>query len=111
MAQSFKLKTFDGSAIAGSTDMTVYTTPASTTGVVIGLSLANLLSNDITVDVKVSNNDGDNVFLVKNAPVPNGGMLEVVSGNKVILEASDSITVQSNTANSLDSTLSVMEIT
>jgi len=34
-----------------------------------------------------------------------------MSGNKVVLETSDVLKVQADTANSLDTTLSIMEIT
>ncbi|WP_292487091.1 hypothetical protein [Methanohalobium sp.] len=112
MANTFKLKTFDGSTTAGNTDMTIYTVPASTTAVVIGLNLSNLITTDtVTADIKINNADGDNVFLVKNAPIPTGGALEVMSGNKINMETGDAVVVQSNTANSVDSTLSIMEIT
>ena len=41
MANTFKNKTFDGSNVAANSDMTPYTCPASTTTVVIGLTIAN----------------------------------------------------------------------
>ena len=112
MANAFKLKTFDGSATAANTDMTIYTCPASTETTIIGMSIANIASSQITVDVKLENNDGDNIFIVKDAPVPAGGTLVPVGGDqKIVMEASDVLKVQSDTANSADTALSILEIT
>jgi uncharacterized Zn ribbon protein len=112
MANAFKVKTFDGSATGANTDMTIYTCPASTETTIIGMTLANLTGSQVTVDVKLNNNDGDNVFVVKDAPVPTGSSLVVVGGDqKIVLEASDAIVVQSDTANSIDTVLSILEIT
>lgn len=112
MANAFKVKTFDGSATGANTDMTIYTCPSSTETTIIGMTLANLTGSQVTVDVKLTNNDGDNVFIVKDAPVPTGSSLVVVGGDqKVVLEASDAIVVQSDTANSIDTVLSILEIT
>jgi len=112
MANAFKVKTFDGSSTGANTDMTIYTCPSSTETTVIGMTVANLTGSQITVDVKLENNDGDNVFMVKDAPIPTGSALVVVGGDqKVVLEASDVIKVQSDTANSADTVLSILEIT
>lgn len=111
MPNIFKLHTKDGSAIPSSTETTVYTTPLDTTTVVVGLSLANLSTDTIFVDVLVSNNDGDEVHYVKNAPIPTGSTIEIMSGNKIVLEQGDSVKVISSEDNSLDTILSVMEQT
>lgn len=112
MANAFKLITFDGSSTGANTDMTIYTGPASTETTIIGLTLANLTGSQITVDVKLENNDGDNVFIVKDAPVPTGSSLVVVGGDqKVVINSSDVLKVQSDTANSVDTAMSILEIT
>jgi uncharacterized Zn ribbon protein len=62
--------------------------------------------------VKLEKNSGDNVFIVKDVPVPGGSALIVVGGDqKLVMEVSDVIKVQSDTANSIDTTLSILEIT
>lgn len=109
MANTFKLKTLDGSAIAANTTSTVYTVPASTTTIVLGLTLSNISANTIYCTVGITNSDGDDVNFLKSIPIPTGSAVEVMSGNKIVLEAADTITVASDTANSLDTTLSVME--
>ena len=109
MANTFKNEVFGGSNTAANTDMIVYTAPSSTTTVVIGLSVANLTTNQVTCDVKL--NAGQTVHYVKNLPIPAASSFEFMSGNKVILQAGNSMIVQSDTANSVDIIMAIMEIT
>lgn len=111
MANTFKLKTATGGSTAANTPITVYTTPASTTTIVIGLTLSNLVTQSIAATVLIENSDGDNVTFLKNVPLPQGSAIEVMAGNKIVLETGDVLKVQSNVANSLDTTLSIMEQT
>ena len=111
MANTFKSKTFDGSSTNADTLMTVYTVPSSTTTIVLGLTLCNLTSNAVEVTVTYTNNDGDNVNITKLAQIPGKASLELMTGNKYVMETSDILKVKSSDANSLDSTLSIMEIT
>lgn len=108
MANDFKLKTSTG---IGTSPVTVYTTPSATSTTIIGLSVANITTAAIEVDVQVENNDGDNIYIVKAAPVPVGGSLIVIGGDqKVVMEASDVLKVTSDTAASADVALSILEI-
>ena len=111
MANIFKLKTFDGSSTALNTNMTVYTAPSSTTSIVLGLTLSNITSNTVYATVIIENNDGDNINFLKNIPIPTGSAVEVMAGNKIVLETSDILKVKSDTANSIDTAMSVMEQT
>lgn len=112
MANAFKTKTFDGSSTAASTAMTIYTCPASTETTIIGMTISNITTSQILVDVTFENSDGDNVYILKEAPVPVGGAMVPVGGDqKIVMEASDVIKVTSDTANSADTTLSILEIT
>lgn len=109
MANAFKLKTDTG---VGTSLATVYTCPSSTETTIIGLTVANITTSQIEVDVQLVNNDGDNVYLILNAPVPAGSSLVVVGGEqKVVMEESDILKVASNAANSADVALSILEIT
>ena len=115
MANAFKIKTKSGGAVGANTDMTVYTVPAATTAVIIGLTIANKVTNAVTVDVKVESDTADvesnvNVNIGHNLPIPSGSSLDALAG-KVVLQATDVLKVQSDTANSVDIALSVMEIT
>jgi hypothetical protein len=110
MANNFKVKTKLNVGISSGIS-TIYTVPSSTTAVLVGLTLANTSSNSITATVTLTNNDGDNVTLLKDAPVPTGSSLEMMSGNKIVMEASDILKAYASAGSSLDCTLSLMEIT
>ena len=107
MANTFKSFT---SGSIGTTLTDVYTCPASTTTIILGASIANIHTNPIGGSIKLAKNGGDDVFIVKQAPVPVGSTVEVMSGNKVVLEASDKLQFQSDASSSLDSILSLLEI-
>lgn len=91
------------SASVGTSPVTVYTVPASTATVTIGLSIANLITSQITVDVQAAG-----VYLVKGAPIPAGSALSVLDG-KIVLEAADTLVVTSSAAASASVILSVLE--
>ncbi len=94
----------------GTTKTTIYTVPGATTSTVIGLSVANLLpSTVITVDVKITKG-GTETFLVKGAPINAGGALVVIGGEqKLVLETTDNIKIQSSNATSADVVVSLLE--
>ena len=110
MANTFKLKT---KANVGVTTVGIYTAPAATTTVVIGITLSNTSGSGVNVGVAVSRTSDtqDDVNLLKNAPIPQGSSLEFMGGNKVVLEETDTVTVDSDTNNSIDAALTIMEIT
>jgi len=100
MANTFKNYT---SSSVGTSPATVYTVPALTTSVTIGLTIANTTASQITVDVQAAS-----VYVVKGAPIPAGSALSVLDG-KIILEAADTVVVTSSAATSADVILSVLE--
>jgi hypothetical protein len=97
----------------------LYTTPGSTTTIVLGMVLANVHTSQVTVSVKlVSDTSGGGraatnttTFLLKDAPIPVGGSLEILSGNKVVLETTDQIEIDCSVADKVSVTMSIMEIT
>ena len=108
--------TFKNSAVAatGTSEVTVYTTPSSTTTTVIGLTCANVTSTSpIKVSIRVYDSSGSAYFyIVKNAEIFEGGALVAVGGDqKLVLETGDLIRVVSDTASSVDTIVSVMEQT
>jgi len=109
MANTFKNKVYNGANTSASATMNVYTVPASTTTVVIGLTLANTASSQITASVKLS--AGQTVYLAKDIPIPSGSSFEYMGGNKVVMQTGHTLSVVSNTADSLDTVASIMEIT
>ena len=112
MANTFKSVT---SGSIGTTLTDVYTCPAATTTIILGASMANIVNNPIGGSIKLAKSGSglgaDDVFVVKQAPVPVGSTVEVMSGNKVVLQNADVLQFQSDTASSLDATISLLEIT
>ena len=102
MANTFK--NYTGASI-GTSPSTVYTVPASTVAVIIGLNLANRTASSVTVDVQLGS-----TYIVKGAPVPTGSALSVLDG-KIIAETTETIVVTSETASSIDAIVSVLEQT
>ena len=89
MANDFKrfAKPSVGTSTGASADA-VYTVPAGAgssalESIIIGITLANKTSTGVTASVFLDNEDGSNdVFIVKDATVPAGSSLEIMSGNK-----------------------------
>lgn len=100
MANTFKNYT---SSSVGTSAVTTYTVPASTTSVMIGCNLANTTASQVAVDVQVAG-----VYLVKGAPIPANSALSVLDG-KIILETTDTVVATSDTATSVDVIVSVLE--
>tara|TARA_R100001510_G_C7651108_1_gene208724 strand:- start:68 stop:400 length:333 start_codon:yes stop_codon:yes gene_type:complete len=97
----------------GTSETTVYTVGnvSGNRTIVVGCNVANTTANSVTADVSVFSSGGTQYYLVKGAPVPSGGSLEVTSGNKVVLNQNETLKVKSSAATSLDVLLSIMEIT
>ena len=94
----------------GTSPATTYTCPSATQTTAIGMTVANVSASNITVDVFITAG-GTDYYLVKGATVPVGGALVPIGGDqKVVLEATDAIKVQSSAATSADVNLSVLEI-
>jgi len=114
MANSFKSKT---DTAIGTSAATVYTCPSSTETTIIGLTVANIITSQVEVDVQLdastrTSGAQDSVYIIKDAPVPVGSSLVVIGGDqKVVMEPGDTLKVTSNTASSADVVLSILEIT
>ena len=113
MANTFKLKTKAG---IDASLVTIYTVPSSTKTVIIGLTIANAKGSSVTADAQVvtassSGENADDVYLIKDIPLPAGSSIEIMSGNKIVLEAGDVVKVRGSVTNAVDALLSVMEIT
>ena len=109
MANTFR--PFTDTAV-GTSAATSYTVPSATATTIIGLNISNILTVGITVDIQLENNDGDNVYILKDAPVPVGGALVAVGGDqKIVMNASDVLKVTASQASAADVIVSVLEIT
>ncbi len=119
MPNTFRVVSHDVMPASAGTPEDLYTTPGSTTTVILGLILANVHTSQVTASVKlVSDTSGGGrtatnttTFLLKDAPIPVGGSLEILSGNKVVLETTDKLQIDCSVADKVSITLSIMEIT
>ena len=115
MANTFKVVTKAG---VTSEDV-IYTVASSTTTVVLGIMLGNTTTSQITATVTLDPNTGRRagandeanqaVELVTNAPIPSGSSLELLAGNKVVMETTDALKLTASGAT--DIAVSIMEIT
>ena len=102
MANTFKNYT---DTAVGTSPSTSYTVGAATTAVMIGMTISNITTSTITVDVQCAG-----VYLIKGAPIPAGSALSVLDG-KIILETTNTVVITSDTASSADAIISVLEQT
>ena len=117
MANDFKR--FCTPNVSNSGNSTIYAVPAGASSaalesIVIGITMANKTSSGITASIFLDNEDGSNdVYIVKDASIPAGAALEVMSGNKLVLmndgSNGDNLEALASAANSLDVTVSVLE--
>ena len=113
MANTFKLKSTSN---VGISTVGIYTATSPVTAtVVIGITLANTSGSGIHVGIGITRPTADvnkeNISLIKDVPIPQGSSFEFMQGNKIVLEADDTITAKSDVADSLDVALTIMEIT
>ena len=104
MAQNFRRYTSNAVGTAPATLVT-----ANSYDTIVGISVSNILGSTILVDVYI--NDGSNdIYLVKTAPIPSGGALQVLAGGaKFVMQNLDIIKVVSNTASSADVWVSAVD--
>jgi len=95
----------------GITSKTMYTVAGSGRTTVIGLSLTNTTEFPVNVDVLVSDGSGNQAYYIKEIVVPaNSSLRPVDNGEKLILDANNSIAVSSDTESSIDAILSYVEV-
>ena len=116
MANTFKVKTNGAMPASAGTPLTLYTVPSSTTTVVIGLTLCNIHTGTVTADVQLVSDTSDTetnetVLLIKDVSIPAGASLELLTGGKVVVQATDIIKIDCSVTAKIDATLSILEIT
>ena len=83
--------------------------------------LTNIHTSQVTATLRlvsdtsnraVTNNTANGTAVLLNtAPIPVGSSLELLAGNKVVLETTDQLTIDCSIADKLSGALSIMEIT
>ena len=113
MANTFKVNTKSDCVTDAhtSSNANVLTAGGSATLVLLSILISNTTGSSADVDVFLVTNTGDDVFLIRNAPIPAGSSLEIISGSKIIMESSDVLRVRSDTASAVDVAISYLEQT
>ena len=101
MANTFKLKT---KANLTTSLAAVYTVPSSKTAI-----------SAVTADVQVVSDTSDtetnaDSYLLKGAPLPSGSTLEIMQGNKLVLQTTDVLKAKASAGTSVDMIVSLMEM-
>ena len=104
MAQNFRRYTSNDVGTAASTLFT-----ADSYDTVVGISVANVTASAVVASVYI--NDGSNdIYLIKDAPIPAGSALQVLDGGaKFVVQSGDALKVVSDTASSLDVWVSTVD--
>ena len=118
MANRFKVITRDVAPASSGTPETIYTVQSGSTVVVLGLTLANVHTAQVTASVtlvstttQTSQTQNTTAHIVKAIPVPVGSSVEIMAGNKIVLNVGDIIKIDCSVADKLSVTMSYMEIT
>tara|TARA_B100000900_G_scaffold352954_1_gene320847 strand:+ start:14 stop:355 length:342 start_codon:yes stop_codon:yes gene_type:complete len=113
MANTFKIDTKSSVSNSGTGNAAtnVVSAGASATLVILSILISNKSASSAQVDVFLVTNSGDDVFLIKNAPVPAGSSLEIISGSKIIMQSNDVLRINAGTASALDAAVSYLEQT
>jgi len=124
MANTFRNKTSKGVGTsyfqvgansAGASQTGAYAVPSSTETTVIGLSLSNITTSSVDVDVALSAtmaNTTNDLSMATSVPIPAGSTLVLVGGDqKLVMETGELVKVKSSAASSIDVIMSLLEIT
>ena len=115
MANEFRCRTLTG---VGTSATTLYATPDGKTSIMLELDVANTTTNVVEASVELLDYSVHPTtgwrYIVKNAPIPAGGSLMVIAGQKVILEersggTGDAIRITSSAATSIDVVSAILE--
>ena len=120
MANDFKRQVkADVGTSTGASANAVYTVPAGAgssalESIVIGISVCNKNASERTVGLFLDNYDGTNDgYIVKGLKVPGNTTVEIMSGNKIVLQnngtTGDVLRAEASVGSSIDVVLSVLE--
>ena len=99
----------------------IYTVPSSTTTIVLGIMMSNTSSGTIKGSVQLvsttatstnsgASNANESTYLIKDAPINNASSLEIMAGNKIVMQTGDILKAQADTTG-MDIVISYMEMT
>lgn len=120
MANDFKrFVVADVGTSTGASGNAIYTVPAGAgstalESIVIGISICNKNASERTVGIFLDNLSGSSdVYIVKDLKVPGNTTVELMAGNKIVVQhngtAGDVLRSEASSSSSIDVVLSVLE--
>jgi len=104
MAQNFRRYTSNN---VGTGAATLFTSDSYDT--VVGISVSNVTTSSVIASVYINDSSND-IYLIKDAPIPAGSSLQVLDGGaKFVVQSGDALKVVSDTASSLDVWVSTVD--
>jgi hypothetical protein len=97
--------------VTASAATNVVSAGSTATLIVLSILISNKTGSSALGNVYLLPSSGDPAFLIKNAPIPAGSSLEMISGSKIIMNSSDTLRASSDTASALDITVSYLQQT
>ena len=96
----------------GTSNTIVYSVPSATTTTIIGVNVANVATQNISVSVRLTDTSATKtVFLVKDVLITQGSSVVLVGGEqKIVMESTDTLSVISSAASSADVIISALEL-
>ena len=95
----------------GTQRVAVYTTPSATSTTIIGMNIANLTGSMVSCNIEIGDEGSSIGYMIKGMPLPpNTAMKPIGKGEKIVLDATNTLYVTSDTTDSLDVILSLVEI-
>jgi len=117
MANTFKIVTRDVAPATAGTPETIYTVQTGSTVVLLGVTLANVHTAQVTASVtlvstttQTSQTQNTTAHLIKDVSIPAGSTLSPLDG-KIIMNVGDILKVDCNIADKISVTMNYMEIT
>jgi hypothetical protein len=108
MATLFKNKVLTS---VGTTKQELVDVGPNARATIIGLSVTNLIDQEISVSVTVTDGDGVEGYFIKDVSIPTNSSLRVVNGGeKLVLPGNNKLKIYSNTDYSIDVIASYVEI-
>ena len=108
MAQDFE-RTLQRNISNNSGSHTELRAAADSDDAIIGVRCTNTSGTAVNVTVYVENSS-TNYFIIKEAPIPTGGSLELIDGgSKVVLMSGDAVKAYASAASSIDIITSVVD--
>jgi hypothetical protein len=91
----------------GTTTVTLLTATQKT--IVIGLTISNIYGSTIPITIKLNKPGGISTFIAKAQRIDSGAYMDLMRGNKLVVEAGDTLTAFAGDVNAFDITISALE--